>query len=405
MSVRVLICLASLGLAACAGGVPAAAPVPAGAPAAAAAPRADNVRSETLAPGVVHRSLRDARGPWAVHVVEAELSACGVDLRTLKAGGRLVGRATTSALAAEGARRWQRPVLAAINADFFSFRPDGVPIGAQVSEGEILKGPAPRAVFGLTREERPFAEIVALEGELRATGGYRAPLGGVNTRPAPDALSLYTRFAGEATPADTGAVEVTVRRLGGGTLVGDSAWGVVTARDTLPAGVALAADVVVLAGRGRGARFLQGFAAPGDTLRWTASLAPAPGPIAELVGGHPRLLARSREVWAEGPGFNRAFAETRHPRTAVGWRADGTLLLVTVDGRQPGYSVGMSLAELTALFRDLGASDALNLDGGGSTAMVVRGRVVNRPSDKEGERPVANALLLLGPAPGACAGG
>jgi exopolysaccharide biosynthesis protein len=86
----------------------------------------------------------------------------------------------------------------------------------------------------------------------------------------------------------------------------------------------------------------------------------------------------------------------------VGWRADGTLLLVAVDGRQPGYSVGMSLPEMRALFRELGAVEALNLDGGGSTALVVRGRAVNRPSDAGGERPVANALVLLGPAAGSC---
>jgi exopolysaccharide biosynthesis protein len=62
----------------------------------------------------------------------------------------------------------------------------------------------------------------------------------------------------------------------------------------------------------------------------------------------------------------------------------------------------MSLAELTDLFQQLGAVEALNLDGGGSTALVVRGAVANRPSDASGERPVANALMLLGPPAGAC---
>ncbi|MFC1526963.1 phosphodiester glycosidase family protein, partial [Candidatus Latescibacterota bacterium] len=81
--------------------------------------------------------------------------------------------------------------------------------------------------------------------------------------------------------------------------------------------------------------------------------------------------------------------------------------MVTVDGRQPGYSVGMSLAELADLMaRKLtyfarsrsNAYQAINLDGGGSTTMVVRRQVVNRPSDQTGERPVANALLVVGPA-------
>ncbi len=62
----------------------------------------------------------------------------------------------------------------------------------------------------------------------------------------------------------------------------------------------------------------------------------------------------------------------------------------------------MALAELTEILRKLGAVEALNLDGGGSTTLVVRGTIANRPSDAAGERPVANALLLLGPQAGAC---
>ena len=70
--------------------------------------------------------------------------------------------------------------------------------------------------------------------------------------------------------------------------------------------------------------------------------------------------------------------------------------------RQPGFSVGMTLPELAALMRRLGAADALNVDGGGSSTMVVGGRVLNRPSDATGERAVANAIAVLGPAPGSC---
>jgi exopolysaccharide biosynthesis protein len=104
----------------------------------------------------------------------------------------------------------------------------------------------------------------------------------------------------------------------------------------------------------------------------------------------------------------RNFAPVRHPRTAVGIAAGGRrLLLVVVDGRQPGYSDGMTLTELATMMRALGARDAINLDGGGSSSIVrtdrasVNGvRILNKPSDKEGERPVGNALLLAcGPRP------
>lgn len=91
-----------------------------------------------------------------------------------------------------------------------------------------------------------------------------------------------------------------------------------------------------------------------------------------------------------------SFVSDRHPRTAVGVRSNGAWLFVVVDGRQPKVSKGMTLAELAALMKSLGCSDALNLDGGGSTTLYLRGRVVNSPSDTGNrERPVSDAICIL----------
>ena len=92
------------------------------------------------------------------------------------------------------------------------------------------------------------------------------------------------------------------------------------------------------------------------------------------------------------------FNQTRHPRTAVGRRADGTVLLVVADGRSP-QAAGLSMEELQQVMAALDCRDAINLDGGGSTTMVVLGEVVNHPSDNgrfdtAGERPVANAIVV-----------
>jgi exopolysaccharide biosynthesis protein len=80
----------------------------------------------------------------------------------------------------------------------------------------------------------------------------------------------------------------------------------------------------------------------------------------------------------------------------------GFAWLVTVDGRQPDLSAGMTLLELQALARRIGLTDALNLDGGGSTTMVITGNVVNSPSDPTGPRTVSDVLLVMAraPAPG-----
>ena len=99
-------------------------------------------------------------------------------------------------------------------------------------------------------------------------------------------------------------------------------------------------------------------------------------------------------VYLEDPGFFYRFGVRRNPRTIAGVTRRDHLLLVTVDGREPGHSVGASFDEEAAIMRSLGATDALNLDGGGSTAMVVGGQLLTQPSDPTGERPVGDALLL-----------
>ena len=95
------------------------------------------------------------------------------------------------------------------------------------------------------------------------------------------------------------------------------------------------------------------------------------------------------------PSFYYGFGIRRNPRTIAGVTRDGRLLLVAVDGRAPGYSAGLSFSEEAAVMRALGATDATNLDGGGSTTMTIRGTVVTRPSDATGERPLGDAILLL----------
>jgi exopolysaccharide biosynthesis protein len=124
-----------------------------------------------------------------------------------------------------------------------------------------------------------------------------------------------------------------------------------------------------------------------------------PDGILEVVGGRPALL-RGGEIVAPARG---RLCANRHPRTAVGLSEDGRkAVLVVVDGRST-MSAGVTCRELAEILRELGAHDALNLDGGGSSAMWIRGRgVINRPSDGV-ERLVANHLALRATGDGAAA--
>ena len=135
-----------------------------------------------------------------------------------------------------------------------------------------------------------------------------------------------------------------------------------------------------------------------DTVRVVVGFRPDRGPLRTLVGGWPRLIVHGRSI-ADSvdrlEGTFKSFSVTRHPRTGVGFSRDSaTLYLITVDGRQESSS-GMSLVEFANLMLKLGVYEGLNLDGGGSTAMVIDGKLVNRPSDPIGERTVGNALLVV----------
>jgi len=147
------------------------------------------------------------------------------------------------------------------------------------------------------------------------------------------------------------------------------------------------------------------------------------GAFAEDTSGTLHILERPESDWEYSPAYDYimaagplmildgdvyemdsvAFNLDRHPRTAVGLTKNDHLILVTVDGRQK-EAAGMSIPELTQLMTDLKCTDALNLDGGGSTTMYIKGKdhngVVNYPTDNkkfdhEGQRPVSNAILIL----------
>nr|WP_242053892.1 phosphodiester glycosidase family protein [Nostoc sp. FACHB-888] len=123
-----------------------------------------------------------------------------------------------------------------------------------------------------------------------------------------------------------------------------------------------------------------------------------------VINGGPRLLRNGKiDItaykegfhWPENPEFYYRFGVRRNPRTLAGITPLGKLLLVTIDGRQPTRSVGASFEESALIMRTLGATDALNLDGGGSTTMTINQQLINHPSDSTGERPIADAIVIL----------
>jgi exopolysaccharide biosynthesis protein len=116
--------------------------------------------------------------------------------------------------------------------------------------------------------------------------------------------------------------------------------------------------------------------------------------IEDAVSGVPQLIKNGKvDITWEKEKIGKSFVETKHPRTAVANLKNGKFLMAAVDGRTE-ESAGMNLQELAEFLLELGATDAMNLDGGGSTTMVIDGKVINKPSDKEGERKIGDAILV-----------
>lgn len=375
------------------------------------AQRADTLRTDTLAAGVVHTRFVRNTGPWVVHVVRADLRQ-GATFAGARAKDQLTGRERTTSIAARHTAAG-RPVLAAVNADFFDLA-SGANENNVVIDGEWWQGlrltNSPfdtfrnvHAQFAVDASGRPRLDRFAFDGWARTSRGA-LPLITLNLLPAGayEGATLWTPRYGASTPRDTAhpTSELLLRAAG---RHGDTTLYVRTGL-AKGGGAAIPRDGAVLAAYG--ARTATVDSLPdGDTVRVVLAAAPwqtgrSPAPPATIIGGWPRILRDGENIAARAPaeeGTISRNAEVRHPRTAVGFSRDSSVVwLVTVDGRQAA-SAGMTLVELADLMKELGAWNALNFDGGGSTTMVIRDRLVNVPSDRTGEREVGNALLLIAP--------
>ena len=354
-----------------------------------------------IAPGTSYRRLYRPEGPWAINVVEAELSQQYLELHSVLGGGTTVGRQPVSrmvngqaSVAGTGGPALQQ--VAAVNGDFFAMAGGAyttIPLGLQVESGELVTLPNPdRSVFYLLADGSAHIGRVSASVWLRGPGGLLYPIAGVNRPPEHGELVLFTPRFGKETRAYDSVAQLTLTGLSGpvkpkGEVSGTIANVVVGATQPIPS------DGLVLAANGVAAYALRRLQAR-DQVRISVEMTPDVGEIRMAVGGGPRLV-RDGQIAVEhrAERFHDSFATRRHPRTGVGVR-EGVMVMVTVDGRQPGYSDGMTLREFAQLFVDLGCKEAMNLDGGGSSTMVVRSQVVNSPSDGA-ERRVANALALF----------
>lgn len=380
------------------------------------------VRSSTgltarVAPGIQYSRyfLRTSSGPLSIHHLRLDLGNPEVRLGVALAHNRLIsGDETVSSMV----RR--TGAVAGINGDYFDIGDSGMPLNILVQEGRLLRSPTGWAALAVGTDGRPRIVRYAWRGSiLLPTTMATHWIAGFNTGIIREGLTVLSTARGYgAPPPDPGMRQTVVEVIpaepssdqvvtgaaadlaapasgdGGSLYKVKQVWPRQAYYAPFPRGTLL------VVGRGRAADWLLQNVTPDMPLR--VNLATVPDWRAEdtVIGGGPVLVQNGQLIDdPHSPVPNERFR--RNPVSAVGISRDArTLLLVSVDGRQPRFSVGLTQPQLAAYVRWLGAYQAMEFDSGGSVTMAVRlpGRsapvVVNSPSDGH-ERPVANALLVF----------
>jgi exopolysaccharide biosynthesis protein len=353
------------------------------------------LKSELLAPGIEHLQIirgynsdKEATGPWFINMLRIDMTKAR--LRMVHAMDEAVGLETVSSMAT------RYGALAAVNSGYFrttgTYRGDSV--GVEMLNGKLLSEPNNvRAAVGLI-EKTGLQELIfghlKFTGQVIAGGRSKHTVSGLNRPRADNELIIFTPEFHRTTLTDPNGVEILVRR------------GRVAEQLDLKGSSVIPADGYIISASGSARDWALANLRSGARVELKLNLAPTATEMStqwkqakSIIGGGPQLIKNGRvEITNAAEKILPSFVSDAHPRTAIAKLKSGQILLVTVDGRQPGESIGMSLNMLADLLIEFGAVEAINLDGGGSTTMVIRKRLVNKPSDATGERPVSDAILI-----------
>lgn len=343
---------------------------------------------KTVRDGIEHAALvREFSGrPVSINMLRLDLRKVRIDVQ--RAGASVLGTERTSSIAA------RHNAAAAINAGFFRldtspflgdpvglFMIDGDPLSEAVNDRTQLiinNGPSRTDVFfGRSRLSVSFR-----------IGSETFTIDGINRERKADDLVMYTPEFGRTTLAGDDDIELVIVK---GNIYSIS-HGV--GNSVIPK------NGYVISASGAKRDALKSFAQK-DSVTLIKEWTELPRAFLkdrtklDVVTGVPQLIKNGRIdiAWEQEKANKASFVDARHPRTAVAILKDGKFLMLTADGRSD-TSAGLDLHDLAAYLLELGAVDALNLDGGGSTTMYLNGKVVNRPSDASGERKVSDALVV-----------
>lgn len=325
---------------------------------------------EDLAPGLTRHTYVywDERGQVSVWLIEADRNRYALSLELGK--GKVPGRETVSSLSD------RKNAVAAINATYFA--PSGDIIGVAKIDGRIVGTTYyRRSAMGIYPDGSTVFGKISYDGTVKL-GGAAWPIGGVDCERGTDSLVIYNRAYGSTTGTNAYGQEYTV--------VNGRVMAIRTSDSPIPE------NGIVVSVHGTAADAFAGVKV-GATAEIDENIERIWRDVPTVIGAGPRLVEDGRvHVTADEESFPSDIRDGRAPRSAIGVTADGNYILAVVDGRQ-SHSVGLTLTAWAELLKKFGAYNAINLDGGGSSELVVGGEIQNEPSDGS-ERPVGSAVIL-----------
>ena len=342
-----------------------------------------------LLPGVTYERTVEftPHGAVVLHVLTAPRPGGLTTLAPVLARGSIVGgRARVTQMEKDVSAR---TTVAGINGDLFAGA-DAHPAGVYLSDGVLLHPPlSTRSSIGVDTDGGLHVERVKFFGTWKGTG-QRRPLNGLNQQPAQGQVVLFTPGYGPRVPAIPGAAEVVLQPFPAA-LPNTDLTATVTAVGA-NGGEPIPADGAILQATGALAAKLQAEAPAGTPIATRLILQPSWTGVTNALGGGPVLVRKGKPVFRSLEDFTNDQVMARDPRAAVGQLADGRIVLVAVDGGQPGYSVGLTSFELAQTLVRLGAVTAAGVGSGPAVTVAFDGTLLNRPLG--GEQPVKEALLV-----------
>lgn len=352
----------------------------------------DSIMEEIGTDGVEYSKITLKKGPVVIHQLRIDMSCEDLEFSGSVANGYLgFGLEKTSQMVIRENKKGKK-VIAAVNADFFGGK---IPVfqNCMIVDGEFVKGVKMSRTLFMEDEQGnihlgnyQFNGICVMNNDTLVLDGLNIPIKKhkccfynkyYRKMPVQNDSVIYWRIKSFEKSVIDSICEYQIKER----LINLDSLNFVTGCKYIGMHYSLNSSFKI-----------------GDRIGIRLSIFPNKNNPQFMIGGLPGLIQKGKRIthFKNREGLTRkGFWKDRHPRTAIGVDHNNDYMyILVVDGRQPDYSMGMSLKQLGKYLQKIGCDEALNFDGGGSSTMIVNQKIMNQPSDKNGERSVSNIFYI-----------